>query len=213
VPILRPARAAPTPAHRWIGPEAISRSRRERPKVKTDQDDSKALSSKPLLQPRSDLPQSLRADTPFTRSTTDTEVIMRKALWITVGLGMLAAIIVGMYALAHWYGEWAARSSPYGETAAAYLDAAEEGKPLADLYGACATQAAQSAAQESLDDLEGLGYKIVNSASWGAGTAIVNITFSPSSSDSSPYSFQMQQEGGKWKVCTFTKGHFVVDTE
>jgi len=91
--------------------------------------------------------------------------------------------------------------------------AAEEGKPLADLYGACATQAAQSAAQESLDDLEGLGYKIVNSASWGAGTAIVNITFSPSSSDSSPYSFQMQQEGGKWKVCTFTKGHFVVDTE
>lgn len=129
-----------------------------------------------------------------------------------MGLGTLAAITVGMFTLAHWYGEWAARNSPYGKTAAAYPDAAEEGKPLADLYGACATQAEQSAAQESLDDLKGLGYEIVDSAS-GDGTATVNIAFSPSISNPSPYVFQMQQEGEEWKVCTFKKGYFVVDTD
>ena len=140
---------------------------------------------------------------------------MRKALWITVGaLSVLtpAAITVGVVFLGGLYGDAAAQDSPVRRAATTYLEAAEEGKPLADLYGRCATQAQRSAAEELLDDTEGLRYEIVNSiAADGRGT--VNIDFSPSDSTTSPYSLDMRQEGGKWKVCALGTGRIQIDID
>jgi hypothetical protein len=149
---------------------------------------------------------------PRTRSTTDTEVnaMRRKDLWMRLGLGMVAPPVLGIFVFFVVIGFDDFWTEPY-KVVDTYLEAVQEDRPLADLYGTCATPAQQSEAQELLRVTKGLDHKIVTSSAVN-GDAFVNINFSSSDSAPSPYFINLQKEGEKWKVCGAGEGHYEIST-